>query len=291
MFLRSTTIRICLILLSLFSILPVYSESAAEIKKKVVFFRDAVYLQEESDRVLYDRYQDLNREIESAGIPKADLLFFSAETEYYMGRAFQSFDDIDTVINHYKDTREGKFFSLKKYYSKRKETLRHYEKSRAFLDEYLKISEDSRGNRLYGEVLGQMILLNNFGFLLKNGPQIPKYTERALELDPENIKARIMEAGEKIYSPRLFGGNPQRGIDMFLALLDGRGGNDAGTYGRSESSNDHSPDREDLFNIYSGIGYAYTALENNDDALLWFKKALRVYPGNVFARGMIEIVR
>lgn len=247
--------------------------------QRIRSFRDEVYMQKKADDELFDQYISVKAFLESTNIPQHDKLFYSAELEYYMGRAYQSFDTLKTVVDHYNASRDGKYLSLRQYYTKPKETLKLYGNVRAYLDRYLELSPDSGGHRLYGEVLGQIILLEDFGFLLKHGPTIPDYIETSLALDPDNVKARILEAGEKIYSPRLFGGNPNKGIDMLLSLLDGG------------ITNGHGPDREDLFNIYSGIGYAYAVLGKNNDALLWFRKALRIYPGNVFARGMIEIVR
>jgi tetratricopeptide (TPR) repeat protein len=43
-------------------------------------------------------------------------------------------------------------------------------------------------------------------------------------------------------------------------------------------------ERDDLFNIYSGIGLAYGKLRDLEEARRWLGKALELYPGNVYAR-------
>jgi tetratricopeptide (TPR) repeat protein len=250
-------------------LLPVPAIAGAD--KIITEFRDEVYLQQLNDDQLYRRYLLLLDRLRETADETSNRVFNLAEAAYYMGRAYHSFDDHDTVIAHYNDTVRGKWHSLRDYYSAREKALEMYTRSRRLAEQYLLLSPDSRGFRLRAEILGQMILLNDIGFLLKNGSQIRKYIEKALELDPWNTKARILEAGEKIYTPRLFGGNPKEGIKKLL-----------------EVETSYKCDREDRFNIYSGIGYAYAALGKRNEAHRWFLRALEVYPGNVFAEGMVK---
>ncbi len=239
--------------------------------KIIAAFRDEVYLQQLNDDQLHRRYLLLLDRLRETAEETSNRIFNLAEASYYVGRAYHSFDNPATVIAHYNDTVRGNFQSLKNHYTAREAALRFYSKSLSLSEQYLRRSPDSRGFRLRAEVLGQMILLNDIGFLLKRGPEIPRYIEKAIELDPSNTKARILEAGAKIYTPRLFGGNPKEGIEKLL-----------------EVENSYKCDREDQFNIYCGIGYACAALGEQDKARRWFLRALEVYPGNVFAKGMVK---
>jgi tetratricopeptide (TPR) repeat protein len=255
----------------LYLLLPVSGTSAEE--PAVAEFRDQVYRQQLDDEQLYRLYLSAVDRLGETAEETAGRVFSLAEAAYYMGRAYHSFDDPDTVIAHYNDTVRGKWHSLRDYYSARENALEMYTRAHRLAERYLRLSFDSRGCRLYAEVAGQMVLLNDIGFLIKTGPQIRKYIEKAIELDPSNTKARILYAGEKIYTPRLFGGNPKEGIEMLL-----------------EIDTSCERDREDRFNIYSGIGYAYAALGERNQARRWFLRAGEVYPGNVFAKGMAEVM-
>lgn len=240
----------------------------------VDLFRDKVYEQELSAEELEKLYGSLVEKLESHRYIKGGRLFYLAEAAYYMGRSFQSFEDTGTVTAYFTDLQNGKYLALRKYYSRREQALHYYKRSWNYIDTYIEKYPDSRGYRLYAELLGQMLLLQDIPFLLKEGPNASRYLDKALELDPGNTKARIMKTGEKIYTPRLFGGNPESGIEML-----------------QEISRSHTPDREDRFNIYSGCGFAYAVLDDWEDAAYWFRRALEIYPGNIFARGMVLLCR
>jgi hypothetical protein len=80
-----------------------------------------------------------------------------------------------------------------------------------------------------------------------------------------------MVASRWVFAPGIFG-NPQRGINELEAILNGDG----------------DPWKDDLFNIYSAIGYAYIRLKKNQDALVWVNRSLVLYPTNKFALGLLE---
>ena len=82
-----------------------------------------------------------------------------------------------------------------------------------------------------------------------------------------------MAAG-KVYPPPVFGGNPRLGIELMHKAL---------AMGNAE--------RDDLFNIYSGIGLAYDKLKDSQEARRWLREALDLYPGNLFVRGEHERLR
>jgi Flp pilus assembly protein TadD len=43
-------------------------------------------------------------------------------------------------------------------------------------------------------------------------------------------------------------------------------------------------ERDDLFNMYSGIGLAYGKLKNVGEARRWLAMALELYPGNAYVK-------
>jgi tetratricopeptide (TPR) repeat protein len=47
-------------------------------------------------------------------------------------------------------------------------------------------------------------------------------------------------------------------------------------------------DRDDRFNVWSSIGYAYFQQKNYSAALPWLEKSLSVYPTNKFVGNLTE---
>ena len=144
----------------------------------------------------------------------------------------------------------------------------HYEKGLAYIERVPECDVFSEGWRMRSEHIGQLCLVKGLGFLLANGRKVVGCAAQALELDPANAAAQIIVAASKVYPPALFGGNPAIGIELMQKAL---------AMGTAE--------RDDLFNIYSGIGLAYGKLKNSEEARCWLEKALELYPGNLFVRG------
>lgn len=147
----------------------------------------------------------------------------------------------------------------------------HYEAGLAALEALAPERATSESWRMTSECISQLCLLKPVGFVVVNGPKVSTYAERALAMDPKNAAAQVIIAASKIYPPAMLGGNPKRGIELMHAAL---------SMGTAE--------RDDLFNIYSGIGLAYGKLKNAGEARRWLAMALELYPGNVYARTEYE---
>lgn len=149
----------------------------------------------------------------------------------------------------------------------KKQAIAHYESGISFLDRLQPDRVSSESWRMTSECVSQLCLLKSTAYVITNGPKVSTYAEKALALDPRNAAAKVIIAAAKVYPPAMFGGNPKRGIELMQdALATG------------------TADRDDLFNIYSGIGLAYGKLKDTENARRWLEKALELYPGNAFAR-------
>jgi tetratricopeptide (TPR) repeat protein len=151
---------------------------------------------------------------------------------------------------------------------KKPQAASHYEEGLAYIERVPECEVFSEGWQMRSEHIGQLCLVKGLGFLLANGRKVVGCAAQALELDPANAAAQIIVAASKVYPPALFGGNPAIGIELMQKAL---------AMGTAE--------RDDLFNIYSGIGLAYGKLKNIEEARCWLEKALELYPGNLFVRG------
>ncbi len=218
---------------------------------------DDLYNQE---TVSADIHQEAIRGVElvrKEGLTRSDALFWEARFEYIRGRAYM-YEDVGTK------ERVDKF--------KSQNAEKSLERAYDLLGEALELEERSDFLVLRAESLGQLCVLRGLIFAATNGPEVRRMTKRALEIDPENVKGRILQANDRLYTPKLFGGNPREGLTLFTKLVE-----------REDL------ERDDLFNIYSGIGVGWSMEKNDEKAEEWLSKALEVYPGNIYLKRILGI--
>lgn len=143
----------------------------------------------------------------------------------------------------------------------------HYDRSLANIETSLSTGDFSEGFRMKSEIISQMCLVKGVGFILANGLKVNEFAEKALKLNPDNGKAIIIIASSKVYPPPLYGGNPRKGMDLML-----------------EAQTKPDIEKDDMFNIYSGVGIAYGKLKDPEKARFWLENALELYPANKFVR-------
>jgi hypothetical protein len=105
---------------------------------------------------------------------------------------------------------------------------------------------------------------------MANGLNVEKYAKNALALDIRNAAAQYIVAARWVFAPAPFG-NLRRGIEMMEAIITGG-----------------DMEKDDLFNVYSAIGYAKEQEKKYADARPWLVKALEVYPSNKYARELFD---
>ena len=235
-------------------------------------FRDTMYVQQIDDAALFQMYRSTLADLADLNLNERELLFFKAQAAYYMARGYQAPESVEVVFIQDKSMRKGKFKQMQKSYDNLDEMVGFYEESLAFSEAYLEGGRDARGVRLYAEALGQLSTLKSLGYLMSHGSKIQPLAEEALALDPGEIKAHLLLASRYVYSPGFWGGDPEKGIAMLEDI------------GRMNGLS-----REDEYNINVGIGFAHTMAGRWDEAVPFFQKAFELYPGNVYAAGMIEL--
>lgn len=248
------------------------SASVSEARGLVDGFRDSMYLQQNDDASLYRMYRITLADLADLGLDERELLFWKAQAAYYMARGYQAPDSVEDVFNQDNDLRRGKFKQMQKSYDNLDDIIRLYEESLALSDAYLAGGRDARGVRLYAESLSQLSTLKSLGYLMSHGSKIQPLAEEAVALDSGEIKAHILLASRYVYSPKVWGGDPDKGIAMLEAA--------AGMNGLT---------REDEHNINVGIGFAHTMAERWDEAVPFFQKAVELYPGNIYAEAMVQL--
>jgi tetratricopeptide (TPR) repeat protein len=240
-------ITICLLFLAAVTLTA--RETTPDYRRWHDRLRDHIYNQDVSINqieVIFLQAKEAVRQSSLGGRKKA---YWLSRIEYLMGRAEQNIE-------------------------RKKDAAGYYEQALAHIEEALDKEPFSEGFRMKSEIISQMCLVKGVGFILSKGPKVNPLAEKALDLNPENGKAIILIASSKVYPPPIYGGNPEKGIELMQKA-------------------NRMPDieKDDRFNIYSGIGVAYEKLGEKEKAAYWLEKALELYPENVYAREQYEKVR
>ncbi len=232
-------------------------------------FRDAVYNHalNESDAL------QLHGEVFSSLEELDDKVSRSRGTAlayYYLGRYYHAIETPQKMASYAEDLRNKRFLALRNYYTRGGKALESYRKAIGPSEEYFRIEQNAESHRLLGELQGQMLFLGTIADVLNLGPKARRHVDAARKIDPDNVKALIQEASRMAYSPAAYGGNPEKARELYREALRKSDG-----------------DKEDLFNIYGGFAMASFQEQDDKTATNWWKEALSIYPGNVFAGGML----
>ncbi|MDR2177325.1 MAG: tetratricopeptide repeat protein [Treponema sp.] len=125
--------------------------------------------------------------------------------------------------------------------------------------------------QMLAENISQSCAVRSVSYALANGLKVESYSKKALAEDPQNAAARFMIAARWVYAPSPFH-DYKKGIRMMEEILSAAG----------------NPGKDDLFNIYSAIGYAYLQQKKHGDARPWFLKALEIYPTNKYVLSLLN---
>jgi len=122
---------------------------------------------------------------------------------------------------------------------------------------------------MLAENISQSCVVRTTSYAIANGLKVEKYSKNALEIDSRNAAAQFMIAARWVYAPSPFH-NHNRGIEMLTAIPNGS-----------------NMEKDDMFNVYSSIGYAYIQKKDNAQARVWLSKALEIYPTNKYVQSLL----
>jgi tetratricopeptide (TPR) repeat protein len=148
----------------------------------------------------------------------------------------------------------------------------HYDKGIVWAEAGQKLGETSEGWLVMAQNIAQNCSVKSVAWAMANGLKVERYSKNALTLNPRNVAALYMIAARYAFAPRPFGNYP-KGIEMMRAILD---------------ANESIMQSDDLFNVYSAIGYAYIQDKKHEEARPWLEKSLSYYPMNKFVRGLLN---
>ena len=145
----------------------------------------------------------------------------------------------------------------------------HYAQGIEWAEKALEIRESSVAWQMLAENVSQSCAVRSTAYAITNGPKVEKYAKNALAINKRNAAAQCILAARWVYAPAPFH-NHRRGIEMMEAII---------TEGDME--------KDDMFNVYSGIGYAYVQQKKYAEARPWLLKSLEVYPSNKYVQSLL----
>jgi tetratricopeptide (TPR) repeat protein len=152
------------------------------------------------------------------------------------------------------------------YEENKQEAAAYYERGMNYAQEALNRKASPEGWQMLAENISQSCAVRSTAWAMANGLKVEQYAKNALNLDSGNTAAQHMIAARYVYAPSPFN-NYRRGIQMMEAII---------------ADFDNRLQRDDRFNVYSAIGYAYYQQKKYSDAKSWFEKSIDVYPDNKF---------
>ena len=149
------------------------------------------------------------------------------------------------------------------------EAAARFDQGMAYAERALEIRPSSEAWQMLAENLSQGIAVRSATYAMANGLRVERYSRNALSLNSRNAAAQYMIASRWVYAPSPLN-NLRRGIEMMTAIL-------------TESD----MEKDDLFNVYSAIGYAHIQQRRFADARSWLLRALEIYPTNKFVQSLL----
>ncbi|MDR0624772.1 MAG: tetratricopeptide repeat protein [Treponema sp.] len=156
------------------------------------------------------------------------------------------------------------------YEERKDEAAARYEEGIGWAEKALDAGAGAEAWQMLAENLSQSCAVRTVSYAMANGLKVEKYAKNALELNPRNAAALYMVAARWVFAPPPFH-NYKKGIRMMEDIITGG-----------------DMQRDDSFNVYSAIGYAYYQQKKFTEARPWFLKSLEVYPTNKYVRGLLE---
>jgi tetratricopeptide (TPR) repeat protein len=157
------------------------------------------------------------------------------------------------------------------YEERKEEAIRCYENGVAWAEKANAEIPTADAYEMLASNIGQQCMLRPFPWVMANGLKVEENAKKGLKLNSRHATCMYMIASRWAFGPSPFG-NPQRGITELNTMLNGAA----------------DLEKDNYFNVYSGLGYAYLRLKKKTDAAVWITKALEIYPTNKFALGLLR---
>jgi len=151
-----------------------------------------------------------------------------------------------------------------------KEAERRFTQGFELAESALSCGEFSDGYRLLADTQAQLLMYNGMLYKMQHGPTVREFAEKALELDPGNIKARLNLALYYKNAPAIAGGSEKTAREI-LHQIEGMG----------------ELEPLDRFSVNVWLGISYAEGKNASMARRYIDQAQEIFPGNTWLQEII----
>jgi tetratricopeptide (TPR) repeat protein len=155
------------------------------------------------------------------------------------------------------------------YENRKNEAITHYDEGIKWAEKALEIRESAEAWVMLAENISQSCVVRPASYAIANGLKVEKYAKNALAIDSRNAAAQFLIAARWVYAPAPFH-NYNKGIEMLNAI-----------------PNAGNMEKDDMFNVYSSLCYAYIQRKNIAQARQWYSKANEIYPTNKYLKTLM----
>lgn len=152
-----------------------------------------------------------------------------------------------------------------------KEAENRFNRGFELAESSLSCGEFSDGYRLLADTQAQLLMYNGMLYKMQYGPAVREYAEKALELDPGNIKAKLNLALFYKNAPAIAGGSEKTAREILHEV---------------EQAGGLEPLDEFSVNVWLGISYAEG--KNTSTARRYIDQAQEIFPGNTWLQEIIS---
>jgi tetratricopeptide (TPR) repeat protein len=152
-----------------------------------------------------------------------------------------------------------------------REAERRFTQGFELAESALSCGEFSDGYRLLADIQAQLLMYNGMLYKMQYGPTVREYAEKALELDPGNIKAKLNLALYFKNAPAIAGGSEKTAREI-LHQIEELGGLEP----------------LDSFSVNVWLGISYAESRDASVARKYIDQAQEIFPGNTWLKEIIS---
>jgi len=155
------------------------------------------------------------------------------------------------------------------YEEKKDQAADYFTEGIKWAEKAIETNASAEAWQMLAENTSQLCAVKSTSYAIANGLNVEKYSKKALDIDKKNAAAQILIAARWVYAPwPLYDHN--KGIEMMSVIPQ-----------------ECNYEKDDLFNVYIAIGYAYIQQKKYSQARPWLLKCLDIYPTNKTAQALL----
>jgi tetratricopeptide (TPR) repeat protein len=151
-----------------------------------------------------------------------------------------------------------------------KEAARRFTQGFELAQSALSCGEFSDGYRLLADTQAQLLMVNGMWYKMRYGPTVREYAEKALVLDPGNVKAKLTLALYYKNAPAVAGGSEKTAREI-LHEIERMGGLEP----------------LDEFSVRVWLGISYAESKDASTARKYIDQAREIFPGNTWLQQIV----